>query len=180
MFRIAAIAVAAMLAGCAGTMDRVPAVERMYVIDCGENRVKDLARWSTADAGKGAVFLNHCYLIKHAKGWLLWDTGISDTVAAMPNGMTVLGGVLTQVLRKPLAESLREIGIAPGGVQHLAMSMRTSSPPRRFTCRRWSTTPRSGPSRRSSASRPRITPSCATAAWSSLPATTTCSATARW
>jgi glyoxylase-like metal-dependent hydrolase (beta-lactamase superfamily II) len=122
MFRIAAIAVAAMLAGCAGTMDRVPAVERMYVINCGENHVKDLARWSTADAGKGAVFLNHCYLIKHAKGWLLWDTGISDTVAAMPNGMTVLGGVLTQVLRKPLAESLREIGIAPGGVQHLAMS----------------------------------------------------------
>ena len=76
----------------------------MYVIDCGENRIKDLARWSAPDAGKGAVFSNHCYLIKHAKGWMLWDTGNSDALAAMPNGMSILGGMIVQVMRKPLAQ----------------------------------------------------------------------------
>ncbi len=31
-------------------------------------------------------FVDNCYLIKHAQGWFLWDTGIADAVAAMPNG----------------------------------------------------------------------------------------------
>lgn len=121
MFRIAVIAVAATLAGCS-TMDKVPAVERLYVINCGENHVKDLARWAAADAGKGVEFKNHCYLIRHAKGWMLWDTGNSDNFAALPNGNSVLGGMLVQYMRKPLAASLKEIGVAPGDIQHLAMS----------------------------------------------------------
>ena len=32
-------------------------------------------------------FVDSCYLIKHAQGWFLWDTGIPDAVAAMPNGL---------------------------------------------------------------------------------------------
>jgi len=111
-----------LLQGCASLPDRPATVERMYVISCGENHVKDLARWAPADAGKGAVFLNHCYLIRHAKGWMLWDTGNSDSFAALPNGNSVFGGLLVQFMRKPLAESLKQIGVAPADIQHLAMS----------------------------------------------------------
>ena len=31
-----------LLAACAGTAERPASVERMYVIECGENHVKDL------------------------------------------------------------------------------------------------------------------------------------------
>jgi len=121
--RIAAIAVMAALAGCAGTGGDPPAaVERLYVISCGENHVKDLARWAAADAGKSIQFKNHCYLIRHARGWMLWDTGNSDAFAALPNGNSVFGGLLVQYMRKPLPDSLKEIGVEPADIQHLAMS----------------------------------------------------------
>ena len=42
----------ALLGGCASVADRPAAVERMYVISCGENHAKDLARWSAPDAGR--------------------------------------------------------------------------------------------------------------------------------
>jgi glyoxylase-like metal-dependent hydrolase (beta-lactamase superfamily II) len=116
------VAAALAAAGCASMGDRPASVERMYVIECGENHVKDLGRWAAADAGKAIQFKNHCYLIRHAKGWMLWDTGNSDSFAAMPNGNSVLGGMLVQYMKKPLAESLKQIGVAPGDIGHLAMS----------------------------------------------------------
>ena len=68
------------------------------------------------------VFSNHCYLIKHAKGWMLWDTGNPDRLAAMPKGLTNPAGTITAFMRKPLAESLKEIGVTPADIKHFAMS----------------------------------------------------------
>jgi N-acyl homoserine lactone hydrolase len=99
------------------------AVERMYVIDCGENHVKDLSRWTPGiNEGRPYVFGNHCYLVRHAKGWLLWDSGNADRLAALPNGLTNPQGTITAFMRKPLADSLKEIGVAPADIQHFAMS----------------------------------------------------------
>jgi N-acyl homoserine lactone hydrolase len=111
-------------AGCAQMPAQQAAVERMYVIDCGENHVKDVSLWTPGvNVGKPHVFADHCYLIKHAKGWMLWDAGIADRVAAMPAGLTGgPGGSITAFMKKPLAESLRELGVAPGDIQHFAMS----------------------------------------------------------
>jgi glyoxylase-like metal-dependent hydrolase (beta-lactamase superfamily II) len=72
--------------------------------------------------GKPAAFGNHCYLIQHAKGLMLWDSGNPDRLAALPNGLTNPQGTITAFMRKPLAESLREIGVAPADIQHFAMS----------------------------------------------------------
>jgi glyoxylase-like metal-dependent hydrolase (beta-lactamase superfamily II) len=78
-----------LVAGCAGVEQRPASVERMFVIDCGENHVKDLSRWTPGvHFGEPAVFSNHCYLIRHAKGLMLWDTGNPDRLAALPNGLT--------------------------------------------------------------------------------------------
>jgi glyoxylase-like metal-dependent hydrolase (beta-lactamase superfamily II) len=94
----------------------------MYVIECGENHVKDLARFTglASDAGRPQVFSVNCYLIKHAQGWMLWDTGNADRFAAMPNGNAT--PVSTAFMRKPLAESLKQLGVAPAEIQHFAMS----------------------------------------------------------
>ncbi len=112
-----------LITSCATPSGQQATVERMYVIECGENHVKDLSRWTTpADAGKPAVFADNCYLIKHAKGWMLWDTGNPDRLAALPNGLTNPAGIITAYMKKPLAESLKQLGVAPADIQYFAMS----------------------------------------------------------
>jgi N-acyl homoserine lactone hydrolase len=112
-----------MTASCATIGDRPASVERMYVISCGENHVKDVSRWTTpADAGKPMVFSDYCYLIRHARGWMLWDTGNADRLASLPNGLTAPNGIITAFMKKPLADSLKELGVAPADIQHFAMS----------------------------------------------------------
>jgi glyoxylase-like metal-dependent hydrolase (beta-lactamase superfamily II) len=120
---VTAFGILAILFGCASMAPRPAAVERMYVISCGENQTPDLSRWTPGvNVGKPHVFGDHCYLVKHAKGWLLWDSGNPDRLAAMPNGLTNPQGTITAFMKKPLVESLKEIGVAPGDVQYFAMS----------------------------------------------------------
>jgi glyoxylase-like metal-dependent hydrolase (beta-lactamase superfamily II) len=53
---------------------------------------------------------------------MLWDSGNPDRLAALPNGLTNPAGTITAFMKKPLAESLKEIGVAPAEIQHFAMS----------------------------------------------------------
>jgi glyoxylase-like metal-dependent hydrolase (beta-lactamase superfamily II) len=123
MRRIGTVAVFLLLAACASTTQQTSGVDRMYVINCGENHVKDVSRWTPGvNAGKEHMFSNHCYLIRHAQGWMLWDTGNADRIAAMPSGLSVAGGAITAYMKKPLAESLKEVGVAPADIKHFAMS----------------------------------------------------------
>jgi N-acyl homoserine lactone hydrolase len=123
MKKVLSVAALALLCACVGTDQKPAAVERMYVISCGENHVKDLSRWTPGEnVGKPHVFGDHCYLIKHTKGWMLWDSGLPDRLATLPNGQTNPVGTITAFMRKPLAESLKEIGVAPVDIQHFAMS----------------------------------------------------------
>ena len=63
-------------------------VERLYVLDCGLAHAPDQSRWSPGvNVGKALDVSDNCYLIKHAQGWMMWDTGIDDAVADMPNGL---------------------------------------------------------------------------------------------
>ncbi len=62
-------------------------VERLYILNCGEGVVGDISRWSPGvNVGKSMDFVDSCYLIKHGQDWLLWDTGVADAIAAMPEG----------------------------------------------------------------------------------------------
>ncbi len=98
-------------------------IERLYVLDCGQNVGRDQARWSPGvNEGKPIEFSDNCYLIRHAKGLLLWDTGVPDAVAAMPDGMVVGGGALTYRRAKTLAAQLAELGVKPAEVSYVAVS----------------------------------------------------------
>jgi len=114
---VAALAWTAVLAGAAGGL------ERLYVLDCGQNIGKDQSRWSPGlNEDKSIEFSDNCYLIRHAKGLLLWDTGIPDAVAAMPDGMVVANGAITQRRAKTLAAQLVEIGVKPADIAYVAVS----------------------------------------------------------
>jgi N-acyl homoserine lactone hydrolase len=98
-------------------------IERLYVLDCGQNVGRDQARWSPGvNEGKPIEFSDNCYLIRHAKGLLLWDTGVPDAVTAMPDGMVVGGGALTYRRAKTLAAQLAELGVKPAEVSYVAVS----------------------------------------------------------
>src|SRR5580765_4947496 len=89
-------------------------VDKLYVLDCGQNIGKDQSRWSPGvNEGKPIEFSDNCYLIRHSKGLLLWDTGISDAVAAMPNGLVTANGAIIQSRAKTLAAQLTELGVKP-------------------------------------------------------------------
>jgi N-acyl homoserine lactone hydrolase len=71
-------------------------LQRLYVLDCGRNVGKDQSRWSPGvNEGKPIEFSDNCYLIRHDKGLLLWDTGVPDAVAGMADGMVVANGAIT-------------------------------------------------------------------------------------
>jgi glyoxylase-like metal-dependent hydrolase (beta-lactamase superfamily II) len=98
-------------------------VERIYVLSCGENRTSDVSRWSPGvNVGQPRVFSNNCYLIQHAKGWMLWDTGDADSIAALPDGLSAAGGRIVLRMPKTLGSQLEQIGVKSGDVTRLAMS----------------------------------------------------------
>ena len=98
-------------------------LQRLYVLDCGINQGKDQSRWSPGvNEGKPIEFSDNCYLIKHTKGLLLWDTGIPDGVAAMPDGVVSASGLITYRRVKTLAVQLAELGVKPADITYLALS----------------------------------------------------------
>src|SRR6202165_2243885 len=101
-----------------------PGVEKLYILNCGEGVAGDISRWSPGvNEGKSMDFVDNCYLIKHAQGWFLWDTGISDAVAAMPNGLPPSDPKAVFWRRpKTLAAQLDQLGVTPADVKALAGS----------------------------------------------------------
>src|SRR3989442_6958179 len=103
---VALVVVAGTVVG-AGLGVSTAGVQQLYVLDCGQNIGKDQSRWSPGvNAGKAIEFSDNCYLIVHDKALLLWDTGIPDSVAAMPDGMVVANVAITYRRATTLASQL--------------------------------------------------------------------------
>jgi len=115
---------ATLAAGCAQQAEKPSSgVQRMYVLNCGESRTNDVSRWSPGvNVGQPWDFSNNCYLIRHAQGLMLWDTGFADAVAAMPNGLVIGGGMLHARMKKTLVAQLAEIGVKPADVNVISFS----------------------------------------------------------
>jgi len=96
-----------------------PAIERMYVLYCGDIVLNDMGRFSPGFSGPGTLAVT-CYLIKHGQDYVLFDTGLGDEVAAMPNGKPSNAGNWT--VKKTLASQLAEIGLKPSDITYLALS----------------------------------------------------------
>ncbi|MGY8633766.1 N-acyl homoserine lactonase family protein [Bradyrhizobium sp. 14AA] len=121
-----ALAIAALvLSGSAAlAQSEKPGVERLYVLNCGEGTAGDISRWTPGlNEGKTMDFVDTCYLVKHSKGWFLWDTGIADSVASMPNGLVPADPkAVTWRRPKTLAAQLEQLGLKPDDVKAMAVS----------------------------------------------------------
>jgi N-acyl homoserine lactone hydrolase len=99
-------------------------VDRLYVIDCGWAHAADKSRWSPGvDPGVSIDLSDNCYLIHHTtEGYLLWDTGITDRLAALPDGQYVPPIRETWHRGQTLLASLAALGVKPADVRYVAIS----------------------------------------------------------
>jgi len=106
--------------GLAGGVGAQPGgVDRLYVMDCGDNAALDQSRWSPGvNVGKPIDLSDNCYLIRHGADWLLWDTGYPDALAEKP----VTSPVGTSTRAKTLASQLAELGVKPSDIRFVAVS----------------------------------------------------------
>jgi glyoxylase-like metal-dependent hydrolase (beta-lactamase superfamily II) len=105
----------------ASALEPVSGVQ-LYVMDCGVMSVRDMSLFSDTGKydGKAGGIVDTCFLIRHPKGNLLWDTGLGDGLVGHdvpPNA----DGVGIHVERG-LLDQLAQIGITPADVTYLAFS----------------------------------------------------------
>jgi N-acyl homoserine lactone hydrolase len=102
----------------AGTVASV----RLYAFDCGRIEFKDMGLFSDTGEydGKSATLVDPCFLIRHPKGNLLWDTGLGDALVGR-NDPANEAGVSLRV-RVRLLDQMAAIGIAPSNVTYVAFS----------------------------------------------------------
>jgi len=96
---------------------------KLYVLDCGKIEARDLSLFNP-NISKGTVkqLANPCYLIKHPKGTLLWDTGLSDQLITQENGIEVYGGAFNMSVIKTLSSQLSDINVKPKQIDYVAFS----------------------------------------------------------
>ena len=90
-------------------------LDKLYILNCGEGVAGDISRWSPGvNIGKPMEMSENCYLMHHTQGWLLWDTGLPDAIAAMPNGQAPADPRAIYWHRpKTLAAQLEALGVKP-------------------------------------------------------------------
>ncbi len=74
----------------------IPSIQ-LCTLDGGRLDFKNMGDFSDTGehAGEPGTLAVPCYLIHHGKDWLLWDTGLGDRIAALPNGEFKFGGQFT-------------------------------------------------------------------------------------
>ncbi|MET0313119.1 MAG: N-acyl homoserine lactonase family protein [Hansschlegelia sp.] len=97
-------------------------VERIYVLYSGEARVDDRSIYSPGvHVGEPVGLSCNAYLIKRADGWTLWDTGMEDGLAELPEGR-IIAHDIRGIAKRTIAGQLKEIGIGPKNIGTLILS----------------------------------------------------------
>ncbi len=123
----------AVVAGCSkapgpATTESAPAAAgaeagvRLYVLDCGHIDVSNMGVFDRGGAyeGQARALADTCYLVRHAKGDLVWDAGLPDAINSSPDG--VVSDVFTLNVPKTLRSQLEEIGAPAGTIEYFSIS----------------------------------------------------------
>jgi N-acyl homoserine lactone hydrolase len=95
---------------------------RLYALDCGRVHILDMGMFSDTGEydGKPVDIVDPCWVVRHPKGTLLWDTGLGDALAANKDGVdTGIGRMWVDVT---LIDQLKAIGLTPADITYLSLS----------------------------------------------------------
>ncbi|WP_244598470.1 N-acyl homoserine lactonase family protein [Rhizobium tubonense] len=97
--------------------------DRLYRLDCGHSVANDESVWTPGEnVGKSIEFSSTCYLIKHGRDVIMWDTGVPEATVNDPKGWSTLPSLIVYHVERTLTSQLVEIGLAPGDVTYVILS----------------------------------------------------------
>lgn len=125
---IVAVLITMLIAACGGSSsqtteapEKAEATLQLYAFEVGDILVKDISLFNPGvDTGQSKQFTNSAYLIRHPKGDLMWDTGLPDALADMPEGEDSQYFVMK--MPTTLSGQLEGIGVSPEEVDYIAVS----------------------------------------------------------
>lgn len=114
---LAAALLTVALGGPATAAPAPPRTVELYAMDCGRLNLPNADMFSDDGAYKGvaAKMVVPCYLIRHPKGDLIWDTGLPQRAEALPPGE---GAAVT----RRLTDQLKDLGLTPADIEYLSVS----------------------------------------------------------
>jgi glyoxylase-like metal-dependent hydrolase (beta-lactamase superfamily II) len=119
---LASVAVGAALLGGRPARAKPATVERIYILYSGEARLDDRSIYSPGvHVGEPVSLSCQAYLIKRTDGWTIWDAGIEDSLAQLPDGKVVAHDI-RGVVKRTIASQLEPIGITPKDVGTIIIS----------------------------------------------------------
>lgn len=108
------------LTGCITQQEAAPEL-KLYVFECGNITSRDVSMFSPGvNQGQSKELTDSCYLIRHPKGDLFWDTGLSDSIG--PNGVDVFDGAFHMSVTNPLQSQLTTIGVQADDIEWIGIS----------------------------------------------------------
>ncbi len=122
-----ATAAVALLAACSPKPPPAPVAPavKVYAMNCGQIDLKDADGFADDGSMKNVAqsLIDPCYLIRHPAGDLIWDTGLPEALADMPNGLNppTAPGVHLAVPKK-LSASLADLGLTPADIEFVSFS----------------------------------------------------------
>jgi len=117
---VLAAAMALFATGSAHAAKAPPKGLELYAMDCGRLTMENADGYADDGAykGKSATMVVPCYLIRHPMGDLIWDTGVPQAIADMPNH-TAPGGI---AVAHKLTDQLKQLDLTPADIEYLSIS----------------------------------------------------------
>jgi N-acyl homoserine lactone hydrolase len=97
---------------------------KLYAMNCGDLEFADVGMFADDGSMKGVArtFIDPCYLIRHPGGDLLWDVGVPESIADLPDGLKPDGFPVHIKVSKKLSAQLAELGLTPADVEFVSFS----------------------------------------------------------
>lgn len=123
-FLLAAAAVGALAACGQSTRQPDPPAVQLYAMDCGHTTFSDVDMFADdgSMAGQSRELVVPCYLIRHPNGDLIWDTGLPEAIADMPEGLRPEGFPAHFVVPVKLTAQLAQLNLTPADIEFVSFS----------------------------------------------------------
>lgn len=119
-------AAACMLAACGASTapEPDPPAVQLYAMDCGRITFPDVGMFADDGSmnGQSRTLVVPCYLIRHPSGDLIWDAGLPEAIADMPDGLRPDGFPAHLVVPVKLTAQLEQLGLTPADIEFVSFS----------------------------------------------------------